>query len=238
MRRALAPLALLSAALLAGCGGTGSAGGSTTSGGSPGVSADGAGSVAATPAASSPAPASDAPPTSAPPTSTAPTSAAPSSAPPTTTPTSDGGSTSSPAVRTYRHLSLTLPVADDALPDAPAGLTAYLRGLLQKDWKELGHTRECRSSGVVELRATRADGFAYGTHEINVTPDGGCEKAATMGGGYRAVWKSVNGTWQQVLAMQDVPDCTQFEKWDVPSAILGKDAQCYDGSDVVVYHHA
>jgi len=140
-------------------------------------------------------------------------------------------------VHTYQHLKVTLPVADNAVPAAPAGLTAYLRSVLKKDWGSLGRTAECRKSPTFILDATRADGFAYGSHEINVTPSGGCEKAATMGGGYRAVWKDVGGTWKEVLAMQDVPDCTEFTKWDVPSAILGKDAQCYDGNTVVAYHH-
>lgn len=214
MRRALVPFTLVAAIALAGCGGTSS---TTTSDSPSAESTEMASAGAAT--ASTP-------------------SSTPSGTPTSTTTSSPSGSSTTPAVHTYRHLSVSLPVADDAVAAAPPGLTAYLRRLLQRDWKKLGHTRECRTSGVVELRATRADGFAYGTHEINVTPQGGCEKAATMGGGYRAVWKSVDGVWRQVLAMQDVPDCSQFEKWDVPSAILGKDAQCYDGSDVVPYHHA
>lgn len=219
MRRALAPFALVSVLALAGCG--------SSSGGS-------------TPSADSPA----SEPSSAPSTAASPSSAATSPAAPATTPaatsdspTADSGTSSSAAVHTYGRLTVNLPVADTAVPDAPAGLTAYLRGLLQKDWRSLGHTRECRKSGTVVLKATSTDGFAYGTHEMNVTPSGGCMKAATMGASYRALWKSVGGTWKQVMAMQDVPDCSAFEKLDVPSALLGKDAQCYDGSSVVAYQH-
>lgn len=214
MRRALAPLALAGLAL-AGCG---SSGGTTTTVWSPGTSAPsstGATSASGPGGSTSPAP------------EQSPTSSSPSAS----------GTSSSAAVHTYQRLKVTLPVDPSTVPGAPPGLTTYLRTLLQKDWRALGHTPDCRRSGVVILRATRADGFAYGTHEIDVTPSGGCMKAATMGGGYRAVWKSVDGTWKQVLAMQDVPDCSTFEKWDVPSALLGKDAQCYDGSSVVAYQH-
>lgn len=212
MRRALAPLALACLLAVAGCS---SSGGRTPTAGSPGSDA---GSIPAGTPATSQDPAASSPATAG-------------------SPTADSGSSSSPAVHTYQHLTLTLPVTDASVPDAPPGLTAYLRTLLTKDWTSLGHTRECQKSGTVVLQATRADGFAYGSHEINVTPSGGCMEAATMGGGYRALWKSIDGTWKQILAMQDVPNCSTFAKWDVPSDLLGKDAQCYNGSSVVAYHH-
>lgn len=238
MRRALVPLALVGTLALAACGS-----GSTTTSDSPASSTP---STPTEPAATETSPGTAETPSetsSETPSAPAPTATGSASAPadePSDSPTAPedpGAPTGAPAVHTYRHLKVTLPVADDAVPDAPQGLTAYLRTTLQKDWRSLGRTPDCRRSPTMIVQASRSDGFAYGSHEINVTPSGGCEKAATMGGGYRAVWKDVGGTWKEVLAMQDVPDCAEFERWAVPSAILGKDAQCYDGKDVVHYSH-
>lgn len=150
-----------------------------------------------------------------------------------TAPSAPAGGT----VHTYRDLTVRLPVADDAVPDAPAGLTAYLREALTADWKRLGGSAGCKRGGMITVSATRSDGFAYVMRDVDPSLQS-CPNAASMAGGYRAVWKSVDGVWKQVLGMQDVPPCSDFEKWAVPSALLGMDAQCLQGDDVVPYKHS
>ncbi|MEX0429633.1 hypothetical protein AB3X52_18600 [Nocardioides sp. DS6] len=172
------------------------------------------------------------------------------SSPATGMPTPTGAATSTPAapsptsvpvtggtVHTYKNLTVRLPVADDAVPSAPTGFISYLRQALESDWKRLGGTPGCKKGGMVTVSATRSDGFAYVMRDVDPSLQS-CPKAASMAGGYRAVWKDVDGTWKEVLAMQDVPPCTDFEKWAVPSAILGSDAQCLKGDDVVRYRHS
>lgn len=242
-RLALTPLALIATALLgsgllAGCGQSSPAGDSPAAD-SPVPTPSFSVSTAA-PDGTSPGGASSAPPASAtqsaqPSPTDGPTAASTPAAPPSagTSDAPDAGGT----VHTYRNLTVRLPVGDDAVPDAPQGLTAYLNQALTDDWHRLGGSAGCKRGGMITVNATRSDGFAYVMRDIDPALQS-CPKAASMAGGYRAVWKQVDGAWNEVLGMQDVPPCSDFEKWAVPSALLGQDAQCLQGDDVVPYHHS
>lgn len=235
MRTALAltPLALATTALLAGCGDQTPAVDSSSEPPMPSYSVST--SLPATPStgtAPTRTPSASDHPTRTTRPSTTPAAPSTTASSPSTSPAAPGGT-----VHTYKNLTVRLPVADDAVPDAPTGLTAYLRQALEADWKRLGGTPGCERGGMITVSATRSDGFAYVMRDIDpALPD--CPKAASMAGGYRAVWKSVDGTWQQVLGMQDVPPCSNFEKWSVPSALLGNDARCLQGGHVVRYQHS
>jgi hypothetical protein len=139
-------------------------------------------------------------------------------------------------VHSYQDLIVTLPVADDAVAGAPAGLTAYLRAVLDKQWAKYGHTAACQKAPQVEVMATRSDGFAYVFRAADPSVEN-CPDAMADSGGYRAVLKQVDGAWREVMSFQDVPDCSTFEKWSVPSKILVPDDKCAKGDAVVTYVH-
>ncbi|MEP9383699.1 hypothetical protein [Nocardioides sp. KR10-350] len=224
----LAALAVAGAALLAGCGDDAtSAGASSSPTPMPSFSVS-----TSVPAEPSPTPSNT--PSKTPTPSATPSS---SSAAPTQTPSASSSPTEAPGgvVHTYKNLTLRLPVADDAVPDAPAGFVAYAREALEQDWKRLGGTPGCKRGAVITVSATRSDGFAYVMRDVDPSLQS-CPNAANVAGGYRAVWKD-DGGWKEVLGMQDVPACSDFEKYDVPSALLGMDAQCLKGNKVVPYEH-
>lgn len=234
---ALATLAVTATALLAACGEQ-----TPTADESPEPSTPSYSVITSAPASPSTA-ASESPSTS--PSGAPSPTGAPSSTPTTEpSPPATSGAPSAPSapaaggtIHKYKDLTLRLPVSDDAVPDAPAGMIEFARQSLEADWKRLGHTAGCEKGGMVTVTATRSDGFAYVMRDVDPSLEN-CPKAASMAGGYRAVWKDVDGTWKEVLGMQDVPPCSDFEKWDVPSALLGMDAQCLRGDDVVPYQHA
>jgi len=186
-----------------------------------------------------------APPTQKPPAKPSRTAAQPTR--PSKTPSPSGPTSGSPTqatsappatgtIHTYRELTIRLPVSADAVPHAPQGLTAYLDQALHADWRRLGSTRGCEKAPMITVSATRSDGWAYVMRDVDPSLES-CPKAASTAGGYRAVWHDIGGTWREILAMQDVPQCTDFEKWGVPSALLGMDAQCLEGDKVVHYKH-
>lgn len=227
--------ATLSGCSLAGIGGDDEATSGSPSPQSPATSAAGPSttSAPADPATESPTPS---PPSSSPPSSAAPGS--PSAA--ASSPVSSSPATSAPApggtVHTFSDLTLTLPVADDAVPGAPDGLTAYVRELLTQQWDRYGHAKACQKAPQVQVYATRSDGYAYVYRSANPAVES-CPDAMGDSGGYRAVLKVNGDSWQQVMSFQDVPTCSEFEKWSVPSAILKPDDKCTRGGAVVTYSH-
>lgn len=227
---ASAATALATIALVSACGGGGG------SGAAAGSAASQTPTVSPPPSATS-TPTSPSPPLSRPPepSSSAPASSAPVSTSPTST-TSTSTGTGGGTAHSYQDLTITLPVADNAIPDAPPGLTSYVRELLAKQWARYGHSGACKKAPQVQVMGTRSDGFAYVYRAADPTVSS-CPDAMEDSGGYRAVLKDVGGAWRQVMAFQDVPACATFKKWRVPSAILVPDDKCAEGNAVVRYVH-
>jgi hypothetical protein len=123
-----------------------------------------------------------------------------------------------------------LPWTGEDIPRAPASFRKFVRGELNRIWRdELGHTAACRTSPVITLDTLRTDGFALG--DVATRPRRGCD----TGGGYIAIWAVRKGAWKQVIGTQEAVECRRLEKYDIPSE-LGID-QCYEGNDIVPYHH-
>ena len=124
-----------------------------------------------------------------------------------------------------------LPVGPEAIPGAPRSFRKFVRQELRESWvKDLDHKPACKQAPTMTVRSLRTDGFAFGT--FGTYPQPGC----ATGGGYVAYWAIRHGQWKEVLGTQDVPFCDRLEQIGFPSE-LGVH-KCYDGDDVVPYHHA
>ena len=65
----------------------------------------------------------------------------------------------------------------------------------------------------VSVKSLRTDGYAVGA--VN-----------ECGGGYVAMWATVDGDWKEIDATQDLWDCAVLAEYRVPSDIAGD--TCYD----------
>lgn len=240
--RAIATAALTAAAL-SGCslGGIGGGSDDAASESSESPATTPATSAAPPSASSTPADPATESPTPSPPVASSPSAPTrPSGSAPASSPVPSSPPASQPTggtVHTYQDLTLTLPVADDAIAGAPDGLTAYVRDLLTQQWDRYGHAKGCEKAPQLQVYASRSDGFAYVYRSANPAVES-CPDAMADSGGYRAVLKVNGGSWQQVMSFQDVPTCSEFEKWSVPSAILKPDDKCTRGGAVVTYQHS
>jgi hypothetical protein len=132
---------------------------------------------------------------------------------------------SSPRLLVYgQHdlgVSITRPrQAWTRLPGAPRDF----RRFVARQVRHIRATSECQTAfnGVTVVRV-RTDGFARG--------------AVNDCGGYVALWKRIDGRWTQIQGTQDIWTCQVLRRHQVPAAVVRPAGQCYDGHDVVTYHH-
>jgi len=59
-----------------------------------------------------------------------------------------------------------------------------------------------------------------------VSPAGWAIGSVNECGGYRAIWGTVDGEWEQVLGTQDSLDCAVLVSYRIPSDVVGE--TCYD----------
>jgi hypothetical protein len=124
-----------------------------------------------------------------------------------------------------------LPVGPEMIPGASRSFRTFARQQLRESWvRDLDHKPACKSAPTMTVRSLRTDGFALGS--FGTYPRPGCP----TGGGYVAFWAIRQGQWKLVLGTQDFPDCDRLEQVGFPSELGVHD--CYDGHDVVPYHHA
>jgi hypothetical protein len=155
-------------------------------------------------------------PTTAPTGPTAPSSPSTSPTPTTTASTS----ASAEHLTTYQHLVVKLPVGDSAIPGAPAGFTDYVRSALDADWRKLGGTSGCEKAASIQVKRISSLGFAMVSRTIDpAIPT--CVEAASFAGGYQAIIGVQDGTWTQLLALQDEPSCAKVEQLGIPRSIYG-----------------
>lgn len=136
---------------------------------------------------------------------------------------SASASTTTPAehLTTYRHLVVKLPVSDSSVPGAPAGFTAYLESALDADWHKLGGTQGCEKAASIQVERISSLGFAMVARNIDpAIPT--CVNAASYAGGYQAILGDKDGTWSQLVALQDEPSCSQMRQLGVPQSIYQK----------------
>lgn len=170
-------------------------------------------------------PTPSAPVTSASPTTT---SAAPVTSPPSTT----AASTTPTAAKIldFKGIQLMLPVEQSDLPGIPDSLRSALAAALKKRWDAYGDAPACQKGPVYVINKVDTGGWASIDSWDNPGVSG--PKCSGVGGGYDGFWASVNGTWQEVIQTQELPECTQFEKYHFPVAIVGDKCTAPDGSAV------
>lgn len=159
------------------------------------------------------------------PTATTPTPTAPSSRPTAASPTA-------PAVKIldFQGIHLMLPVEQGDLPGIPDGLRAALAAGLKKRWDAYGDAPACEKGPVYVVNKVDTGGWA----SIDTWDDPGVSgpKCAGVGGGYAGFWAIVNGTWQEVIQTQELPQCNEFSKYRFPVAIVGNKCAQPDGTEV------
>lgn len=105
------------------------------------------------------------------------------------------------------------------LPGAPLDFQRFVARQVRRL-----HTGACPSESIgVTVNRVRTDGFARG--------------AVSACGGYVALWKRVGGRWTEVVGTQDVWTCRELRRNAVPASVVGPDARCARGREVVTYHH-
>ena len=99
-------------------------------------------------------------------------------------------------------------------------------------WSWTDRAPECRRAPVVFVKEYRRT-VAYlneGSYAVTGHPE-------CAGGGNWQFAVRRDGRWvsPRALGGQDVPSCHRLRRWDIPRMTGAK--QCYDGTDVVDYHH-
>lgn len=168
--------------------------------------------------------------------------AAPTPSGPTTTPTTTPTSaTTSPSASTrptaavgkvldFQGIHLMLPVESSDLPGIPQALRTALAAGLKQRWDKYGDAPACQKGPVYVVNKVDTAGWA----SIDTWDDPSVTgpKCAGVGGGYTAFWAVVNGTWQEVVATQQLPSCATFAKYRFPVSIAGDRCAAPDGSEV------
>lgn len=173
-------------------------------------------------------------------TPTSPTAGSTSSSPPaspTSTPTAKptkpaaSATTAQPArILDFQGIHLLLPVENSDLPGIPDGLRSALAAGLKKRWDAYGDAPACEKGPVYVVNKVDTGGWA----SIDSWDDPGVSgpKCSGIGGGYAGFWADVNGTWQEVIQTQELPQCAQFAKYHFPVAIAGDKCAQADGTEV------
>jgi|GEM_PF-5122776 len=103
------------------------------------------------------------------------------------------------------EVQLKKPSDVSELTDAPQSLKDYFAGLLAKK-------STCQYGLTIGVQRVRTDGYAVG--------------GVTECGGYAAIWAIVDGHWKEVMGSQDVWNCNELKKYQVPDSIAG--TKCWD----------
>jgi len=155
----------------------------------------------------------------------------------TTAGTEQPSQAASPSVTTYHDVEVRLPVADDAVPGAPAGFVDALRSALKKEWDRYDDDPGCQQVPLFTVERVSDAGFAAVGYNDDPSRTNGkaCQGA---GGGDEQLWAVRDGAWTKVAEGQDVPDCSRLQAFGMPSSIVGH--KCYDATTnkTVHYTHA
>ncbi|MFT4286649.1 hypothetical protein [Nocardioides sp.] len=144
-----------------------------------------------------------------------------------TTSTPVGTDSAAPAPQLPARLSL--PVTDQSLPGAPAGLLEHAREVLQEEWsKAFGNDPACRGIATATVAAISDRGFASVDLGYDGEP-GDCEIEG-YGGGLHEVWAVQDGRWSSVYGGQEPPTCKLLQRNGVPRDI---EPQCFKGGQLV-----
>ncbi|GAA4109830.1 hypothetical protein GCM10022215_04520 [Nocardioides fonticola] len=101
---------------------------------------------------------------------------------------------------------------------------AVKKGLDDLWTEDNGGKASCATAPVVVVKKWRSDGWATLTDIGTFAP---CPT-----GGHQAIWRTIDGTWTEILGTQEVPKCSKLRKLEVPKNMW---KQCYAGGKVVAY---
>jgi hypothetical protein len=105
------------------------------------------------------------------------------------------------------------------------GAPASFRRFIGRTAQRLHDESTCTGGDVgVTVATLRTDGYAVG----------GVDDC----GGYRALWATVDGRWQEVAGTQELWDCAVLERYEVPSDVVETRCYDYDAQEERAYHQA
>jgi hypothetical protein len=133
-----------------------------------------------------------------------------------------------PRLLTYTgdQAQISLSTLQTALPGAPDSFRAFAEKTLTATWQGYYKGKPaCQDTPQLGVDALRTDGYAFGT--IDDVGQPGC----AAGGGSRAIWAVVDGSWKEIYSGQDEVTCTVLKKYSVPSEIGV--TECIEGQDSV-----